>query len=291
MIKIGIGTAQFGMDYGINSLNGQVSVHEIRRIIDLAKSSGINVIDTATSYGNSEGILGSLGVSEFRVITKTRHFKNSKIYMSDIHLLEKDFYSSLKKLNLKNIDSILIHNANDFRKEGADKIFNCLQKLKSLGKIKKVGISVYDQAQLDSMTKYFDFDLIQIPFSIIDHRLLDSGFINMLHRKGVEIHARSIFLQGLLLIPKKRRPKKFFRWNSLWKIWDEWLYDNQLSPLEASLRYAISINEISTSIVGIDSANQLDEIILAASGSLPEIPDSLKISDPDLLNPSNWKTL
>ena len=87
------------------------------------------------------------------------------------------------------------------------------------------------------------------------------------------------------------RPKYFERWSSLWKFWNEWLADNKLSPLEASIRYMISKPEISRVLVGVDNKDQLQSIINAVDGNLPPIPKELSTNDPDLLNPGNWKVL
>ena len=127
--------------------------------------------------------------------------------------------------------------------------------------------------------------------NILDSRLIDNGLLNKIYSKGIEIHTRSIFLQGLLLMNPKKRPKIFDRWSSLWKIWDEWLYDNKLSALEATLRYMISLPEISRVLVGVDNKDQLQNIIKALKGNIPTIPKELSINDPHLLNPGNWSNL
>ena len=130
--------------------------------------------------------------------------------------------------------------------------------------------------------------LVQLPLNIFDRRLINNGMLELLSQQGLEVHARSIFLQGLMLMGNSSRPRKFDRWDSLWKSWSEWLNDYKISPLEASIRYAMSFSEISKVLVGIDSVNQLIEIMDAASGVLPPIPNELYTDDSLLLNPSNW---
>jgi hypothetical protein len=90
---------------------------------------------------------------------------------------------------------------------------------------------------------------------------------------------------------KQNRPHKFNRWKNLWKIWHEWLNDNQITALEATIRHAISVKKISKVIVGVDSKKQLNQIILASDGKLPPIPPGLFIDDINLLNPSNWNKI
>ena len=248
-------------------------------------------MDTAPAYGNSEEILGGINNSEFQVVTKTRHFDTLKITNDEVSLLNQDFNNSLKKLNQIKIYGLLIHNADDLLKPGGEKILDLLQKFKQTNKLMKVGVSVYDHIKLHSILDNFDIDMVQLPFNIIDRRMLDSGMLASLYKKGIEVHARSVFLQGLLLMSAKLMPSKFNRWNNLWKLWHEWLHDNRISPVEASVRYAISFSEISKVLVGVDSVNQLKEIYKASSGTLPKIPDELQTTDADLLNPSNWEQL
>tara|TARA_B100001287_G_scaffold62031_1_gene50124 strand:+ start:26564 stop:27439 length:876 start_codon:yes stop_codon:yes gene_type:complete len=288
MNKLAIGTAQFGMDYGVSSSPGKVELSEIKKILDHAKSININMLDTALAYGNSEKILGDFNVNDFKVVTKTRHFSNSKITDEDLNLLNYDFSKSLKNLKLNSVYGLLIHNPNDLMKPGASKIIEFIQTLKKTNKIKKIGVSIYENKHLSFVLENFDIDLVQVPLNIFDRRLIDNGMLELLSQEGLEVHARSIFLQGLMLMQDTRRPRKFDRWDSLWKSWHEWLNDYKISPLEASIRYVMSFSEISKVLVGVDSINQLIEIVDAASGGLPPIPSELHTDDSLLLNPSNW---
>ena len=229
--------------------------------------------------------------SNFKVVTKTRHFDSPKINNNDIKLLNSDFYHSLKNLKQDSVYGILIHNPGDLLKPGSEKLFDQLQELKQEGKITKIGVSVYDYSQLQSILNIFDIDLVQLPFNILDRRMIDSGMLVKLREMNIEVHARSVFLQGLLLMSEKNRPDKFKRWSNLWKIWHEWLNDNQITALEATIRHAMSIPEISKVLVGVDNKDQLKEIIIASNGILPNIPTELHTNDINLLNPSNWGRL
>ena len=291
MSKITLGTVQFGIDYGINSENGQVQPEEVRSILNYAHSQNIDLLDTAPAYGNSEKVLGVANVQNFKVVTKTRHFNNAKISNSDIGLLKKDFSCSLTDLRQKSFYGVLVHNASDLLKSGAEKLYDHLQELKQAEKIEKIGVSVYDYSQLQSILDNFDIDLVQLPFNILDRRMIDSGMLSTLRSSNTEVHARSVFLQGLLLMSEQNRPDKFNRWSGLWKIWHEWLNDSQITALEATIRHAISIPEISKVLVGVDTKDQLKEIIVASNGILPNVPTELYTNDVNLLNPSNWEKL
>lgn len=290
-MKLALGTVQFGIDYGISSLNGKVKSKEIKKILNYAYSKNIDLLDTALNYGNSEKIIGKFNALNFKVVTKTRYFDNLKINNNDVKLLNCDFHQSLKNLKQDSVYGVLIHDAKDLLKPGSEKLIDQLQKLKQSKKIVKIGVSVYDYSELKFIIDNFDIDIVQLPLNILDQRMVSNGMLTMLHKKNIEVHARSIFLQGLLLMSKQKRPNKFKSWSSLWKIWHEWLDDNKITALEATLRYALSIVEVSKVIVGVDTKDQLEQIVVASKGILPKIPLDLCTNDVNLLNPSNWKKL
>lgn len=291
MSKLALGTVQFGINYGINSIDGKVRSEAIKKILSYAYSKHIDLLDTAPAYGESEKTLGRLNISNFKLVTKTRHFDSFKIQSSDAKLLKKDFRQSLINLKIESIYGVLIHNADDLFKPESGKLFEQLQALKQEKKIVKIGVSVYDHSQLQFILDNFDVDLVQLPFNILDRRMIDKGMLTKLQEQDIEVHARSVFLQGLLLMSEQNRPDKFKRWSALWTIWHEWLKDNKITALEATIRYAISMKEISKVLVGVDNVDQLKEIVAATSGGLPDIPPEMFTNDIDLLNPSNWSNL
>ena len=126
MSKLGLGTVQFGTDYGVNSVDGQVRPEEVKKILSYAYSKHIDLLDTAPAYGKSEKILGRINNLDFKVVTKTRHFDSLKITNNEVRLLNNDFKDSLNNLNQENIYGLLIHNADDLLKPGAKKIFDKL---------------------------------------------------------------------------------------------------------------------------------------------------------------------
>jgi aryl-alcohol dehydrogenase-like predicted oxidoreductase len=249
------------------------------------------MLDTAPAYGNSEQVLGDANTQDFKIVTKTRHFKQDNINSNEVDLLVRDFDQSLQSLKRKNVYGVLVHNADDLLKPGSDKLFKQLQIFKQQGLITKIGVSTYTVDQLQRIIDNFDIDLVQLPFNILDNRLVDSGVLSALDKRNVEIHARSVFLQGLLLMTEQNRPKQFDRWECIWKLWHEWLTDNKLTALEATIRHVISVPEISKVLVGVDSKDQLRDIMKVTDGNLPSIPEGILTNDPDLLNPANWSAL
>ena len=290
MYKLALGTVQFGTDYGINS-GIKVDPNEVTNIINCARNNDISLLDTAQLYGSSEKVLGDVNTQDFDIVTKSRGFDQEAITEKEAVFVINDLHKSLKLLKQKSLYAFLVHHGEDLLKPGGEMIFNQLQTLKKQGLVNKIGISAYIDNQLIEIIDRFDIDIIQLPMNILDSRLINNGLLKKIYAKGIEIHTRSVFLQGLLLMDLDKRPKYFERWSSLWKFWYEWLADNKLSPLEASIRYMISKPEISRVLVGVDNKDQLQKIINAVDGNLPPIPEELSTNDPDLLDPGNWKIL
>jgi len=282
MNKLTLGTVQFGLDYGISNASGQVSFKEVEKILQLAKESSIDTLDTATGYGNSEKVLGSIGVNDFQIVTKT-----APLHLGVDNVLQS-FRRSLDDLKIESVDSLLVHNIEDTQDKQFDSLYKELDKLKRDKLINKIGFSTYTPEEVDFLLNNFDFDVIQVPFNILDKRLIRSGMFDKLANQDVEVHARSIFLQGLLLMDEGSKHKYFNRWKKLWQLWNEWLKDNKLTALEVTTRYVISTAEISKVLVGVNSKKHLQDILQASDGIIPVIPEDLYSDDVDLLNPMNW---
>ena len=283
-MNIVLGTAQFGLDYGVANQDGRITNDEVMKIINLSNKHNINTLDTAISYGDSENILGNQKIHKWKIITKLPAVPDN---VSDIeNYVNENFNNSLKKFKTKNIYALLLHSPIQLFEGKGKRIFNSLNNLKDKGLISKVGISVYSPFELDRILESYDFDIVQFPMNILDCRFLESNILINLKKQGVETYARSIFLQGLLLM--KARPLYFNRWNHIWSEWDRWLNLLKISPLEACVRFAISQNNLDNIIIGVDSSTHLTEIINNSKTSLPSLPNWPSNIDNELINPSFW---
>jgi len=289
-MKIALGTVQFGLQYGISNNHGQVLKSEVKSILNLAHKNGITTLDTAVSYGKSEEVLGSsLSGNEWNIITKTPHFKSQNIDISHVELLEQTFIQSLNNLGLKNISGLLLHNCNDLFKPGGEKLYRRMEMLKSKGAVKKIGVSVYSGEQIDCLLQDYDVDIVQLPLNILDQRLINSGHLIKLKQNNVEIYARSVFLQGLLLMPLYDIPNFFNPVMRQLKIFKKIAEEKSMSSLELALAFVSGINEVNSIVVGVNSLEHLQQIIDASSAHVnPEEFKSLSISDPNFLNPTLW---
>jgi aryl-alcohol dehydrogenase-like predicted oxidoreductase len=282
MSRLALGTVQFGLDYGISNTSGQVPIDEVRKVLKLAKEHDIYTLDTASGYGNSEGVLGEIGVDDFQIVTKT-----TSLQLGVDNVLQM-FHQSLTDLNTTSVDGLLIHNIEEVKDKQFDTLYKELNKLKQDKLINKIGFSTYTPNQIDFLLDNFDFDLIQVPFNVFDTRLIDGNQLHLLNKKGVEIHARSVFLQGLLL-NFKQLDGYFSKWKSQFNNYQETVKDSDLSLLEYALSFVLNTQEIDKVLVGVNSEEQLREIIKSTKDQSDL--NAYPIYDVNLLNPSNWKRL
>ena len=286
-LKLAIGTAQFGSDYGIANKTGKINYADGEKIIKSAHAAGIDTIDTAIAYGESERQLGLFGVSGWRVISKLPKLPESIQLIAG--WVRDQTAESIERLRISKLHGLLLHRVDDLLGPLGEYLFEALLQVQQEGFAERIGVSVYAHESIDAILSRFPIDIIQVPINIFDRRLLDGGWLCALQKEGIEVHTRSVFLQGLLLMQPESRPNYFRRWQTLWDRWDGRLADTGISPVTACLRYALSEPTIDRVIVGIDSFAQFKEILGSASVDVPVPPAELRSDDPDLVNPSRWQ--
>lgn len=291
--KIGLGTAQWGMDYGVNNTLGKTNFTDISRILQKASEMRINTIDTARLYGESESTIGKFNLDNFLIVTKTNKFDSIAISDYEVNLLEQDFFKSLECLNLNSIYGLLIHRGNDLLKENSYKLIQKLKELKEKGFINKIGVSIYEVSEIQRILEIFVPDIVQIPFNVFSQKFLNSGMLKYLKSYDIEIHARSIFLQGILLMRREEMPSYFTNWEKEFIHWEEFCKKNKLSKMQAAINFVKSVEYIDKIILGFDRFYQFYEFLrnieLLNNFSKNINYGSLNIDDSNLCNPSRWK--
>ncbi len=287
--KLAIGTVQFGLNYGIANRTGQVSPAEGAAILSLAARHGVRSLDTAIAYGDSERVLGEIGTLNWQIVSKLPAMPDE---VPDVRAwVELQVNGSLRRLKADRLHGLILHRPDQLLDSRGKELYEALVGSRERGVVDKIGVSIYAPDELGPLFRGMKFDMVQAPLSILDRRLVESGWAGTLRRNGIELHVRSTFLQGLLLVSPRSRPAKFERWNTIWSEWSRWLEEVALSPLEACLRYALSVDEVDKVVVGVDSMNQLREILAVSTGSLARLPNWPQSIDVDLLNPSRWTQL
>jgi aryl-alcohol dehydrogenase-like predicted oxidoreductase len=290
-MKLALGTVQFGLDYGVSNYNGKTIDDQALKILNYAWHNGIDTLDTARTYGDSEKIIGRVSNKyKWNIITKTPSFTGEEISKEQLKLLDTSFNKSLSDLHRESVDTLLVHSADDLLKPGGIKLFEKITRLKESGLINNIGVSVYNYKQIDYLLDHYKVDIIQLPINILDQRLIRSGHLKKIKKYGVEIHARSVFMQGLLLMPLRTLPSYF---SKIYNNIEEFIiqaHNNSLSNIELALGFVQGINEIDKIIVGVNTIDQLRDIINVSKTKVNfKEYSNLAVSDTFYLNPSNWK--
>ena len=282
--KIILGTAQFGMDYGIANQSGKVNNREIESILNFAYENGINTLDTAKIYGESEKSIGNYLKNtnkKWNVITKIKHTEDSIL---------KQLNDSREKLTI-DPSILLAHTAELYINK---KFQLMLQKIKVGKLIHTIGVSLYNEKEINQVLEMeIKPEIIQLPINILDTRLYRSGILSELCKRGIEIHVRSVFLQGLFYLSKTDLRSRFYdvvpHLNQLESI----ALRYSLTIAELSLLWIVSLKEISKVIIGIDNLNQLKEHLrtLKKSIDISVFEEALSIcyNNEKILNPSLWQ--
>ncbi len=288
-MKLALGTVQFGLQYGVANQSGQVSLPMAGQIISLAREHRVDVIDTAASYGDSETTLGRIGVRDFRVVTKLPPLPEQ---LDDVAGWARErLTASLERLDVESVYGLLLHRASDLLRPEGRHLFKALEELRGIGKVGKIGVSIYSPSELDQVMKMGAIDLVQAPFNLVDRRLVTSGWLGRLKDSQVEVHVRSAFLQGLLLTPSNRMPEKFAHWSSIWQAWAAWQTHKGCSDLAACLAFPHSFDEVDRVVVGVDSAEHLMQIFAALDAEVPQDWPNIACDDERLVHPSRWSEL
>ncbi|MGX7668333.1 aldo/keto reductase [Flavobacterium pedocola] len=282
-MKLTLGTVQFGIAYGISNVSGVPSDSGLEDILNTAGSLGVELLDTALAYGNSEERLGQFADDRFKVVTKFPAVRSGEE-------LEKALSESLKKLQLESVYGYLAHNA-DVLLQQPD-LWKILQAKKQEGKIAKIGYSLYYPEQLEQLLNLNCIpDLVQLPFSILDRKF--EAQLPLLKKLGTEIHVRSVFLQGLYFMNPKQLPEKLQPLASVLTKFQAICADYNLNVGDVALNYAVNNPAIDQVVIGVETAEQLKQNVQMVSNwqsnaaVFAEI-EAIEIKDKSLLNPVNW---
>lgn len=276
--RIALGTVQFGLDYGVTNTTGQTSADDVDRILELAASSGIQTLDTAALYGDAEAAIGASDFSApFDVVTKTPHFTTADD-------LTKTFERSLHRLGRRQVYGLLVHRPQDLLGEHADLVWSTLADFKDQGLVAKLGVSVYDAEELAAIRSRYPVELVQLPCGVFDPVL--SATIATLEAEGVEVHVRSLFLQGLVFMADEA-PRYFDPVRPILRRWREAVQHVGATPLQAALAFGATLPATKL-VLGVENAQQLQEVIDAAGREVTLDWPSFDLGDDRFRSPKNW---
>jgi aryl-alcohol dehydrogenase-like predicted oxidoreductase len=282
--EIILGTAQLDDGYG-QTRRGELLLDEVKKIFDYSYSHGINHLDTAPVYGNSEYIIGQLNAMH-KITTKIPSYLDETCSYED--WITGSISGSLIKLKKNSVENLLFHDARNFIENFSPKISELLNHYKINGTVKKIGFSIYNPNEFDEIFKLYKPDLIQFPLNPFDQRFLSQNFIELRTKSGIETYARSIFLQGTLLSRNFKNINYFARWGKTFELWDQFCINNNLKTIEACLIFVQSIKHLTGFTFGVNSIEELKEIVSAISIKKNISFSTLSMNDLNLLDPRRW---
>lgn len=287
--RIGLGSVQWGVEYGVANHYGRTSRSEVARILAAGRDIGIQVIDTAALYGEAEAVLGEQDLTNLRVVTKTPRYERSLITAAEAEDLKETFACSLSRLRLPSVYGLLAHHANDLLDPGGELLIDALHSLREEGRVSCIGVSVYDGAQIEALLERFTPDLVQLPLSVFDQRLINDGSLKRLASLGVEIHVRSAFLQGLLLMHPDSTPPYFEPWREHLRAWHNFCDAHNVLPQQAALAFVCDQPEINCCLIGVENCSQLNQSLEGLDAVADFDVAQFACSDLALVNPVNWR--
>jgi len=283
--KLGLGAAQFGLDGGAPA-RGRSPEAEVREILAIAGRVGVSVLDAGAASLHGEAVLGAVmpRPAPFRITVKAARGDRGPDFV------EAEARAALARLGLNRADAIMVQSAGDLFAPYGKALWDRLKAMRDAGFFAKVGISAYASDDPAGMARRFKPDLIQAPASLLDQRLLVNGALAAVRDLGVEVHLRSIFLNGLLFLPPDRAPShlsaaaisRLARARRL-------IAEGRSDPLQAALGFALSRPEASAVIVGAATAAELSAVVAAAASPPPDLDwDDMALDDPQALDARRW---
>ena len=296
-MELCLGTVQFGMDYGIKGQK-QPSVEQAVDMLDYATQNGINTIDTANAYGSAEDVVGAF--LEKKTIARDKLFIVSKFRPNLLDDVGQDKYYEIMRNNLENtlsrlhtdyLDSYLLHSA---RYIFDDEIIDTLNRLKADGLAERVGVSVYEPEEAKKCIERPNVDFMQLPYSIFDQRMEKAGVFENAKKDSIQIHSRSAFIQGLILMEEDEVPPFLAKAKPIVKKISLLCERHGLSKISLAMNYVKQQSRISHLVFGVDNLEQLKEDIEIFSEDIStdiidDIAKEFTDIEADIVMPSLWK--
>lgn len=292
--QLALGTAQFGLDYGITNRRGRVAVAEAAAMLQAAWDGGVRMLDTAPAYGDSERSLGQASAQaperRWRIVTKTLPLRTAAVAEDGLAAVEAAFRGSLRDLGVPAVDTLLVHHADDLLVPGGEALYAWLRGQADAGRTQRIGASVYDGGQVRELLARYRLDVVQLPASIADQRLLRDGSVQRLADAGTEIHVRSLYLQGVLLAAPEFVAARFPAQAAWAQRFHEECHARGESALQACLSFFRGQPAFQAAVVGAASVDDLRSALVAWEAAVPMDWSAWAVDNPAFTDPRLWKS-
>ncbi len=287
-MRLALGTVQFGADYGVSNPDGRVPHATVIEILEAARGAGVDLLDTAHLYGDAEAALGAAlpPSAAVHIVTKTPRFDGAG--SDGPRQLQDAFSLSLERLGRDRVHGLLFHHAPDLLGEDGEQLWSAAAALRARGLVSALGVSVYGPEDTTRILERFPVELVQLPLNVLDRRFIDSGVLDALVGAGVEVHVRSAFLQGLLLMEPAATPTHFLPIRPLLERYHAARIAAGLSPVEAALGFLRGVPGIARVVVGVTRVAELLECAAAAGAGADMDYAPYPCQDPSMVEPFRW---
>lgn len=282
-MELALGTAQFGLKYGITGRGKPIPTEEVRQLLARAWELGVRVIDTAPAYGDIEESLNELtGDYPFVTVSKISAIpqKSSNDAVED-HVSES-IYVTQSRLGAR-LNTLLFHSSDDLLGEQGDIAWQAATKAVHQSSV-RLGVSCYSPDEIDMIRSRYPISVVQIPGNALDQRInsFDNG-----HK--IEVHLRSAFLQGILLASPDKVSEKLPQATNAITAWRRWCEERELTPLKAALSLVKGMSNVRYCIIGVDSLSQLEDIAEAWVSAVALKAPALAIEQSNVIDPRCWQ--
>lgn len=287
-MKLALGTVQFGLPYGSRRPAAPVSPNEVSSILAHAWSNGVDMLDSAPAYGRAEEVIAAArpAAARFAVVTKTLPLAT----VSGVAEVAARVRRSREVLG--DLSAVLVHDDADLLGADGEALFAALAALRREGVAARIGASVYDPEVLEKLLDRYPIECVQLPMNILDQRFLQSGLLERLRQGGVQVHVRSVYLQGRLLMEPDRLPPEFAKARSTIEAFRRKARSSGLSPAAALMRFIMCCGNVDRLVIGVDGLADLIDTILsfesAASSREAFDASSFAMADPEIIDPRRW---
>jgi aryl-alcohol dehydrogenase-like predicted oxidoreductase len=291
-VRLALGTVQFGLPYGLSHSGAAVPREEVEKILALAWERGIDTLDTAADYGDAERMIGlaSPAKASFRIVSKAPRIGKEQIAQTDVETVLASIDRSLERLKVQSLDAILVHHAPDLLAKHGDRIFTALQSTRDRGLTKRIGVSVYDPETLATLLERFPIEMVQLPMNLLDQRFEKSGMLAKLSKLGIEVHVRSVFLQGALLMSEDL-PAHLAPAAPKLRMLQNDAVRRGVTVAALALAYPEKHRAVSRILIGVQNASELAGNLesFSSANALPAFQtETYAVDDPSIIDPRRW---
>ena len=283
--ELGLGTARFGLEPSPFD-RARVGEGEARAILETAAENRVRFVDTSAYFGEAERLLGRCWPfpSPFKVICRTLRLSDG-----GLDRLEARARRSVERLGLARAHALLIEDAGDLLGPEGRALWARLERLKEQGVFEQIGVSAHAEDAPEIIARRFRPDLMSVPCSLLDQRLVRDGTIERLAEAGVQVHLRHVFLQGLLFAPRDGLPSGLSEAGPRLSLIRRRLAEAGLDPMQAALAFALSRPGVTSAVVGVASPGELRAVLAAAARPVPDLDWSqFALDHPIALDPRRW---